>query len=92
MTGADIPVLPRGVRTHFDRVRGVPVLLGPERVLMLDEIGQAVLDKVDGTRPVDQIAAELAEAYGAPLDQVRGDVIEYLDDLAAKRLLDRADG
>ena len=37
MTGADVPFLPRGVRTHFDAVRQFDVLLGPERVLVLDQ-------------------------------------------------------
>ncbi len=37
------PLLPRGVRLHDDRVRGVPVLLGPERAVILDAIGQAIL-------------------------------------------------
>ena len=39
----DVAFLPRGVRTHLDTVRGTEVLLAPERVLMLDEIGLAIL-------------------------------------------------
>lgn len=88
----DIPSLPRGVRCHFDKVRNTDVLLGPERVLMLDQIGVAVLYRVDGAATVTQIAADLAAAYDAPEDVIKGDVIAYLADLAEKRLVDVAHG
>lgn len=92
MKSASVPILPRGVRRHFDKVRGVPVLLGPERVLMLDEIGCAVLDQVDGEASLDQICKRLAELYNAPEDDISKDVMEYLTDLANKKLLDFAHG
>ena len=34
-----VPVLPRGVRLHWDRVREVWVLLAPERAMKLDAVG-----------------------------------------------------
>ncbi len=85
---SDIPTLPRGVRTHFDTVRKTDVLLGPERVLMLDQIGSAVLSRVDGAQSVSVISADLAAVYDAPQDVIEPDVIAYLQDLADKRLLD----
>ena len=87
-----IPVLPRGVRTHYDRVRETDVLLGPERVLMLDQIGVAVLSRVNGTASVAAISQDLSQAYDAPRDMIQNDVIAYLTDLAEKRLLDVKDG
>jgi pyrroloquinoline quinone biosynthesis protein D len=92
MTAPRIPILPRGVRTHFDQVRRMNVLLGPERALMLDDIGSAVLAEVDGLRSVDQIAARFADRYGAPFDTVCGDVAEFLGGLVDNRLLDMSDG
>lgn len=92
MTGEAVPFLPRGVRRHFDKVRGVPVLLGPERVLMLDEIGCAILDCVDGTNTLDKIATTLAQAYDAPVEAVAADVNEFLTGLADKNLLEQAHG
>ncbi|MGD1885101.1 MAG: pyrroloquinoline quinone biosynthesis peptide chaperone PqqD [Paracoccaceae bacterium] len=92
MTPASIPALPRGVRTHFDRVRGLPVLLGPERVLMLDQIGRAVLAELDGVSNVRAISERLADKYEAPVAEIEGDVLEYLQDLAEKRLVDARDG
>lgn len=83
-----VPVLPRGVRLHEDRVRDCMVLLGPERALMLDETGSAILRAVDGTRSMAGIAQDLAERYNAPPDAVRADVERFLTDLAARRLVD----
>ncbi|SPH17246.1 Coenzyme PQQ synthesis protein D [Defluviimonas aquaemixtae] len=92
MTPTAIPVLPRGVRMQFDRVRRTDVLLGPERALMLDQIGAAILKEVDGLRSVEVIAGDLARRFGAPEDQVRADVADFLGDLADKRLVDLTDG
>ncbi len=82
-----VPLLPRGVRLHHDPVRDAPVLLGPERALMLDEIGHAILSEVDGVRTLDQIAAHLAEAYEAPKEEVAADMAAFLDDLADRQLI-----
>lgn len=84
MTGSDVPVLPRGVRCHHDRARGVDVLLGPERVLILDAIGLAILTRVDGQATVSDIAANLATVYEAPQDVIEPDVVTYLTDLRDK--------
>ena len=92
MTNAPIPSLPRGVRRHFDQLRGVSVLLGPERVIMLDDIGCAILDEVDGISHVRTISETLASRYGAPKDAVLADVVEFLTDLADKKLLDFGHG
>ena len=92
MEAGAIPVLPRGVRMQADRVRGGTVLLGPERVLLLDEIGVAILSRVDGRASVGAITADLARSYDAPESEIAGDVAEYLSDLAAKRLVERAGG
>ncbi|MBL4926857.1 pyrroloquinoline quinone biosynthesis peptide chaperone PqqD [Fuscibacter oryzae] len=88
MTPATVPHLPRGVRLHHDRVRGTMVLLAPERALMLDEVGAAILGRVDGAAEVGQIAESLAQEYDAPLAEVSADVAEFLSDLARERLVD----
>ncbi|MEL7254864.1 MAG: pyrroloquinoline quinone biosynthesis peptide chaperone PqqD [Pseudomonadota bacterium] len=85
MIGAgDIVFLPRGVRTHKDRVRDMDVLLAPERVLMLDGIGVAILARLDGVATVEEISDDLARTYDAPRDVIEPDVIEYLGDLQDK--------
>lgn len=92
MTPATIPHLPRGVRLHHDRVRGTMVLLAPERALMLDEVGAAILGRVDGTAAVGQIAEALARDYDAPPAEVAADVAEFLSGLVRERLVDLQDG
>lgn len=92
MTGDSVPVLPRGVRLHFDKVRSTNVLLGPERALILDDISHVILQQIDGQRSVDDICKDLAETYTAPLDQITKDTSALLSDLADKRLLEAING
>jgi pyrroloquinoline quinone biosynthesis protein D len=89
ITTADVPRLPRGVRLKHDAVRGAHVLLAPERAFDLDEIAAAVLGLVDGRRRVSEIVDELAAAYEADRGMIETDVLAMLDDLAAKRVLER---
>lgn len=84
IAATDIAFLPRGVRTHRDTVRSADVLLAPERVLMLDEIGVAILSRLDGMASVSEISKDLARSYAAPVDVIEPDVIEYLSDLQDK--------
>lgn len=88
MSGDPVPSLPRGTRLHQDRVRGAMVLLAPERALILDEIGTAILSEVDGKAPVSAIAARLAARYQAPEAEITADCLEFLRSLAADRLVD----
>ncbi len=85
---SDCPVILRGVRTHFDRVRNVWVLLAPERVLKLDDIGRAILDEIDGTRSFGEITAILAEKYDAPPERISEDARTYLSGLIARRMVE----
>ena len=87
------PMLPTaGLLDTFGpkRVRDTPVLLGPEVALMLDPVGQAVLAELDGARDLATIAQELAARYDAPVETVLADIAEFLDGLAARRLVDVA--
>ena len=81
MSPDDVPFLPRGVRTQFDAVRKVDVLLGPERVLVLDQVGKAVLGQLDGAASLSQISEALAQVYDAPLDVIAPDVTAFVADL-----------
>jgi len=62
--------------------------LGPERALMLDPIAFEILKRVDGKTTEADIAADLSTTFGAPLEQVAGDVGTFLQGLAEKRLVD----
>ena len=84
----EIPILPRGVRLHFDKVRDVWVLLAPERAITLDPIGHAILTEVDGNRNFGEITSTLAQRYEAPAEQIAADSSGFLDALRNRRFLD----
>ena len=78
------PALPRHVRLRHDAARDRWIILAPERVFTPDPIAVAVLQLCDGTRSVEAIAAELAETYNAPQDQILADITALLQELADK--------
>lgn len=84
ISALDVPYLPSGVRVKHDAVRGFDVLLGPERVVMLDEIGNNILSHVDGRCDLEQIARVLSAKYNAPRDVIEPDVAAFLQDLIEK--------
>ena len=83
-----IPTLPRGVRLHHDRGRNAWVLLAPERAITLDAVGHAILSRIDGTRSLGEITADLAQSYNAPQDQIARDSAGFLGALRDRRFLD----
>ena len=84
----EIPVLPRGVRLHHDRVRDTWVLLAPERAVSLDMVAHAVLSEIDGARSFGQITAALATRYDAPPDRIAEDAAGFLRALRDRRFLE----
>jgi pyrroloquinoline quinone biosynthesis protein D len=85
----DVLRLPRGVKLRFDEVRGKHVLLAPERAFGLDDTAVAIVELVDGRRSVDQIIDALALRYAEAREVIAGDVVAMLDDLVAKRVVEK---
>lgn len=79
---ASVPTLARGVRLRFDDSRQRWVLLVPERVMAPDETAVEVLQLCDGKTSVAAVLDILAERYAAPREEIAGDVIAMLQDLA----------
>lgn len=62
-------------------------MLAPEKAVELDQIGLAILRRVDGEQSFAGIIAELAETYNAPADQIEQDVQRFLSGLRARLYL-----
>ena len=87
-TSGAIPRLPRGVRLKLDETRGEWLLLAPERVVKLDAIAVAILQRCDGAATIEAIVDDLAATYAADRARIDEDVRALLNGLAAKRMVD----
>ncbi|OAN75125.1 pyrroloquinoline quinone biosynthesis protein PqqD [Sulfitobacter sp. EhC04] len=88
LKGSDIPILPRGVRVHFDKVRDTWFLLAPERAIVLDPIGCAILEEIDGAASFDMVVQTLALTHHAPAEAVAKDVAAFITKLSDRRILE----
>jgi len=77
------PRLAPGVRLNANGEK----LLGPERILELDDIAQAVVRELDGKKRVSEIAAILAKEYNERESVIRADIDVLIADLAKKGYL-----
>lgn len=82
-----VAYLPRGVRLHDDKVRGIRVLLAPERAVQLDAVGDAILSELDGERDLGAVIGRLAARYNAPRDEIAADLRDYLAGLIERRMV-----
>jgi pyrroloquinoline quinone biosynthesis protein D len=84
VTTQAIPALRRGIRRQYDVTREQNVLLCPERVILLDEIGDAIIELCDGQRTIATISLTLAKRYAEDLAQVEVDVTSFVQELTDK--------
>lgn len=87
LTADSRPALVAHVRLQRDAVRGQWVVQAPERLFVLDEIAYAVLSRCGNGLSVAELAAELSAEFEAPIDEIRGDVLALLQDLADKGIV-----
>lgn len=88
ISGDVIPRFPRGVRLRYDDVRSQWMLLAPERILKPDGIALEILKRCDGKTTLDAIIDDLVQSFSAEREEIALDVREFLNGLAAKRMLD----
>jgi pyrroloquinoline quinone biosynthesis protein D len=81
------PALSPHAMLRHDARRQCWVLLGPERVVVLDDTAHAILQRLDGRATIDAIAAGLARDYDAPAGVIAADIRELLADLAKQGLV-----
>lgn len=79
-----VPSFNRGYRLRHDAVRDGFVILAPERVIVLDGPGAAIMQLVDGRRTSSEIAALLATRFDAPVGTIQTDVDTLLDGLRSE--------
>ena len=85
----DVLTLSSFVRLQYNEPRQQWVIQGPERLLEPDDTAVAVLQKLDGKRPLSAIVDELAQVYQAPRDVIAKDVCALLQGLLDKGFLQR---
>jgi hypothetical protein len=57
----------------------------------LSSTGVAVWDRIDGSRDVESILAELAERFEGHEEEIRTDVLDFLGGLSSAKLIDVRD-
>jgi len=73
-----IPVFRRGYRFQWEPAQNCHVLLYPEGMIKLNESAAAVLTKVDGTRSVGAIVADLQARY-PEAEGIQEDIVAFLE-------------
>ena len=58
-----------------------------DALFTLNEVGRAIWDRLDGTRTLRQIAAELIDEYDAPPAQIEADVAGLTEELAKRKMV-----
>jgi hypothetical protein len=68
---------------------GEAVLFDPQTATLhrLNPAATAVWSRCDGVTPCAVVVDDLADASAAPLERVRADVLDLLDDLGRRQLL-----
>ena len=62
-----------------------------DELFSLNETGREIWSRLDGQRSLSVIAAELAQEYDAPLDEIEQDVCGLVAELLKRRILKAAD-
>ena len=81
------PALADFVRLQHDETRQRWVLQAPERVLVLDDSGKAIVEHLDGKTSIEQIVDALTAEYQAPREVIDHDVRAVIGLLEEKRFL-----
>jgi coenzyme PQQ biosynthesis protein PqqD len=71
----------------LERATNAVAVLGPEGLVRLNALGSAIWVRLDGTRALGELVAELATAYPElPRSRLELDVLAFFEYLVANRL------
>ena len=87
VTTASIIKLGQRIRLSFDKTRQQWVLLGPEKVISLDDIAYQIISRCDGSCNVSTLIEQLATEYNAATEDIEQDVLSLLQSLVDKRFM-----
>lgn len=87
VSGTTVLRFPPHVKFRFDETRQRWIVLAPERLLLPDETSVEILKLVDGKNSLDDIVDGLMVKFSAQREEILGDVIPFLQDLADKGAL-----
>ncbi len=83
------PRLSSKAKLRLDKKTGQQVLLYPEKGLILNPTGAAIVGLCTGEHTLREILEKLRETYGeGPIEALERDVRAFLDGLAERGLLD----
>jgi len=84
------PKLAPKTKLRLDQKTGKYILLYPEKGLLLNPTGAAILKRCDGERTLAQIVSGLAEEFSADAERLRGQVLTFVQGLLDRGLLQGA--
>lgn len=87
VTDQSKPALKRHVRLQYDPIRSAWALLAPEKVLWPDNVSFSIIRLCDGQTLLPLMIDRLAQEYEASADEIRPDVIEFLQTWSDRSLV-----
>jgi pyrroloquinoline quinone biosynthesis protein D len=84
---ASRPKLASQIARQIDPVTGGTVLLYPEGIIELSETAAEIVSRCDGEATIAAIAAQLAEEFDVPEDELLADVCETLTELSRRQIV-----
>lgn len=69
----------------------VPLVSGmgdsDEELYTLNETGQTIWQKLDGTSTLGQVAVSLSDEFASPVEEITADVLEFAMEMTRRRML-----
>ena len=86
----ELKSIPRNADSYCERKLGEEtIFLSPQgdEIHSLDEVGTYIWQQLDGQTELDAVLNNLCEEYDVAQDQARGDLLEFVAELVARKLL-----